>query len=222
MLPYARGLPLAVANLPAQRAWYQYFLRHYCQLLSQQVDSARDDPSILSAMPTIMPPQTILWPFQLYVQLYNAKSEKPVDPHDVTDPLEVPRIYYEMISMLFRQKIVPPIFQSKRHQFQELKKAEAFYHSMLLKETKFPKADEINTPVELFIDEVMDNWRFASSPSWLEADLGEGGKAKLNQVVLDVSLSGLKAISYWFDLRMTADSHSFRSSSTQLGKLFIP
>ena len=189
MLPYVQGLPPAIANLPAQRAWYKCFLRHYCQLLSQTVDSARDDPSILSAMPTIMPPQTILRPFHSYVQLFNANSQKTADPHDVTGTLEVPRNYYEMIS---RQKIVPPIFHSKLHQFRELKKAEAFYHLILLKETEFPKADQINTPVELFIDEVIDNWRFASSPSWLEADLGEGGKAKLNQVVLNVSLSGLK------------------------------
>jgi tetratricopeptide (TPR) repeat protein len=76
---------------------------------------------------------------------------------------------------------------TKLQQRAELKKVEAIYESLLLKETHFPKASENNTEIEQWVDAVIENWRFVCGPRWSEADLGEGGKEAVGRGVLDVS-----------------------------------
>lgn len=73
----------------------------------------------------------------------------------------------------------------------ELKRVEAIYESLLLKETRFPKASESNHEIAEWADAVMDNWRFLCGPTWSDADLGEGGKEAVGGGVLDVRPSPL-------------------------------
>jgi hypothetical protein len=68
----------------------------------------------------------------------------------------------------------------------ELKKVEAIYESLLLKETEFPKASESNTEIEQWVDAAIDNWRILCGPTWTDADLGAGGKEAVGRCMLDV------------------------------------
>ena len=77
---------------------------------------------------------------------------------------------------------------SRMQQRADLKRVEANYESLLLKDTSFPKADETNQEVRDWIELVMSNWRVLCGPHWTDAELGAGGKAAVGRSTLDVSL----------------------------------
>jgi hypothetical protein len=115
------------------------------------------------------------------------------------------KAYYDSLSVILRHDLpyeaesrsVDPAVSEKQfgvsntrlQQRAELKKVEAIYESLLLKETHFPKASENNTEIEQWVDAVIENWRFVCGPRWSDADLGEGGKEAVGRGVLDVSLT---------------------------------
>ena len=115
------------------------------------------------------------------------------------------KAYYDSLSVVLRHDLpyeaeshsVDPVVSEKQfgssdtrlQQRAELKRVEAVYESLLLKETHFPKASESNTEIEQWVDAVIENWRFVCGPKWSDADLGEGGKEAVGRGVLDVSLS---------------------------------
>lgn len=75
---------------------------------------------------------------------------------------------------------------ARRQQRAELKRVEATYESLLLNETKFPKASQSNSEVEEWTDQVITNWRIFSGSTWTDADLGDGGKRAVSRAVLDI------------------------------------
>jgi len=81
---------------------------------------------------------------------------------------------------------------SRIQQRAELKRVETTYESLLLKETRFPKASESSIVIELWVDAVMSNWRVLCGSSWQDEELGEGGKGGVGQGVLDVSIDLFK------------------------------
>ena len=88
--------------------------------------------------------------------------------------------------MLLQRRIPQHVFDSKSQQGLELKKVEATYESILLKESKFPRADQANSHIESWVDQVMANWSVMCGDTWQNEDLGEGGKASLGRGVLEV------------------------------------
>lgn len=98
----------------------------------------------------------------------------PYEPESSTDPSSEKPVVLSQTRLLQRA---------------ELKKVEAIYESLLLKETNFPKASETNTEMEQWTDAVMRNWRCLCGPSWTDADLGAGGKEAVGRGVLDVGRS---------------------------------
>lgn len=113
------------------------------------------------------------------------------------------KAYYDSLSVILRHDLpyevetyhIDPAVSEKQfgasntrlQQRAELKRVEAVYESLLLKETHFPKASESNTEIEQWVDAVIENWRFVCGPRWSDADLGEGGKEGVGRGVLDVS-----------------------------------
>jgi hypothetical protein len=112
------------------------------------------------------------------------------------------KAYYDSLSTILRYDLPyepdsTPIIQEKPtptpqsdtrlRQRAELKRVEAIYENLLVRETKFPKASETNHEVEAWVDSVMDNWRLLCGPTWSDDDLGEGGKEGVARGVLDVS-----------------------------------
>jgi hypothetical protein len=113
------------------------------------------------------------------------------------------KAYYDTLSTILRHGLAyepesPPLATEKTplhsqaslrlRQRAELKRVETVYEGLLIKETQFPKASEINHEVEAWVDSVMDNWRLLCGPTWTDSDLGEGGKEGIARSVLDVSL----------------------------------
>ena len=97
--------------------------------------------------------------------------------------------YYNTLSVLLQRETTQHVFDSRLQQGIELKKVEASYESILLKETKFPRADQANSQIESWVDQVMANWRIMCGHTWQDEDLGEGGKAALGRGVLEVGLN---------------------------------
>lgn len=74
----------------------------------------------------------------------------------------------------------------KLRQREDLKHVEATYEALLLRETRFPKANESNEEVLEWVETVMANWRVLCGPSWQDEELGEGGKDSVGRNTLDV------------------------------------
>ena len=80
---------------------------------------------------------------------------------------------------------------AKTRQRAELLQVEKTYETLILQETRFPKATQTNEETEVWIDQVIANWRILCGPRWTDADLGEGGKQAVGRGVLDVSALSL-------------------------------
>lgn len=79
-----------------------------------------------------------------------------------------------------------PLTTAKLQLFEELRRVEATYEGLLLKEVKFPKANESNLEVEKWTDQVMSNWRIVCGPTWSDEEIGEGGEEAAGRNTLDV------------------------------------
>lgn len=77
-------------------------------------------------------------------------------------------------------------FTSKVQQRKDLKLVETNYESLLMRETRFPKAEESNVEVRDFVENVMSNWRALCGPSWTDRELEEGGATSISRRTLDV------------------------------------
>lgn len=79
--------------------------------------------------------------------------------------------------------------RARQAQCTELKRVEANYEKILLRETTFPKANETNQEVREWIELIMSNWKKLCGPSWTDMELGEGGKLAVGRNTLDVGSS---------------------------------
>ena len=98
------------------------------------------------------------------------------------------KAYYDALSIMIQHDIVQPVFKSRLQQSAELRKVEAVYQGILLREIQFPKANQANSLIEDWVDQVMVNWRVMCGGSWKDEDLGDGGKTSLCRSVLEVCL----------------------------------
>ena len=79
--------------------------------------------------------------------------------------------------------------KARQQQRAELKRVEANYETILLRETQFPKANVTNQEVKDWVELVMSNWRTMCGSGWTDAELGEGGKLAVGRTTLDVGNS---------------------------------
>lgn len=124
--------------------------------------------------------------------------------------LDIPRrqvwkAYYDLLSTILQHGLLyntqadagPSIVPSadlpkqqhvlaRQRQRAEMKRVEATYESLMLKETQFPKSSQTNTEVEEWAGQVIVNWRIFSGPDWTDADLGDGGKRSVSRTTLDI------------------------------------
>lgn len=75
---------------------------------------------------------------------------------------------------------------AKVRQRAELKRVEATYESLLLNETRFPKASETNAEVEEWVEQAVGNWKILCGGEWTDGELGEGGKEAVSRSTLDI------------------------------------
>lgn len=74
----------------------------------------------------------------------------------------------------------------KQRQRAEMQRVESTYESLLLAETKFPKASQASSEVEQWAQQVVANWRIYTGPGWTDADLEDGGKTGVSRSVLAI------------------------------------
>ena len=192
MLPYILNLPTTFSSVPEHQLWTEKLLARYCILASRHVILNAERPEELLSSTSLIAPGSILSPFRAYANLYDA--QKTTADNDMamdggSSHGRTWKAYYDAVSIMVQNGIVQPVFKSRLQQGVELKSVEAFYQATLLKEVKFPRADQANSQIESWVDQVMANWRVMCGPKWLDEDLGEGGKAALGHGVLDVRLS---------------------------------
>ena len=63
---------------------------------------------------------------------------------------------------------------------------EPWYEKLLLNETKFPSAKSSNREIELWIEQVVRNWKVLCGPGWSNEDFGDGGKKRYSRGVVDI------------------------------------
>ena len=186
ILPYVASLPSTSASSPEQQYWTERLLARHCLLSSRNVSANQSSLSI-----SAVPPSRVLAPFRAYSKYWDAKSASSAGMLIKTgdrqsSPLRTWGCYYDTLSVLLQRRIPQHVFDSKLQQGLELKKVEATYESILLKETNFPRADQANSNIESWVDQMMANWRIMCGHTWQNEDLGEGGKASLGRGVLEV------------------------------------
>ena len=58
--------------------------------------------------------------------------------------------------------------ETKLQQLKEMKEMERSYEALLLSQVSFPEAGVVNTEVEAWADQVMQNWRTLCGPAWTD------------------------------------------------------
>ena len=186
MLPHISSLPSTIANAQEERYWTEGLLTRHCMLSSRPISANQVSPSI-----SAVPPSRVLAPFRAYSKYWETKSASDtgvlLKAGDWQSPcLRTWSSYYDTLSVMLQRENVQHVFDSKLQQAVELKKVEATYESILLKETNFPRADQANSHIESWVEQVMANWRVMCGHTWQDEDLGEGGKTSLGRGVLSV------------------------------------
>ena len=184
MLPYISSLPSTFANTPENQSWTEKFLSRFCILSHRYVMTNTTKSRSLLSPSTTISPASVLAPFRAYAKGWDAG--RTVRSGGSTPSSQVWRAYYDMLSDFLQNSIVQPVFRSKAQQCTELKNVEKTLEAIRLKETNFPRADQVNVQIEHWADQVMANWRILCGPSWREEDLGGADAAVLGRGVLDV------------------------------------
>ncbi|KAL9639740.1 MAG: hypothetical protein Q9164_000752 [Protoblastenia rupestris] len=193
MLSYLSDAQTTSGQPPEYRLWSERLLARHCMLVDRytNVHCRTPYPPLANGRP--LEPTSILKPYRAWANFWdedNPRMMGQLSSIDVGNGSLRTRIwkgYYDAISTMVQQQTLVPVFESKPHQVQELKKVEATYENFLLKEVRFPKADQATPEIESWVDQVMANWQALLGPDCKEDDLGSGGKAALGRGVLDVS-----------------------------------
>jgi hypothetical protein len=194
IIPWLSSNPVHTES-PQFRMWTEHLLVRLCHLSDQSSD-ASDYTETVDALQT----------YRFWAKYWEGTAK--TGGTETANAARYRRLawkaYYDSLSVILRHDLpyeaesynADPSVSEKQfgasntrlQQRVELKRVEAIYESLLLKETHFPKASESNTEIEQWVDAVMENWRFVCGPKWSDADLGEGGKEGVGRGVLDVSL----------------------------------
>lgn len=115
-----------------------------------------------------------------------------ITPTNSSSKTSLWRAYYDLLSIVLQNDLqYPPMSDApKRVQLStEFRRIEATCENVLLRHSKFPKANVSNQEVELWVKQVIHNWEVFCSAEWCDDDFGEGGQGAISRNVLDVSSS---------------------------------
>lgn len=194
-IQYTNSTSGDVAASPEYRLWTERLLSRACSLEMGDSDVS-----------TIPQASAALLRFRDWTSFFDRSTRTSTAPTMSSDMPKrlVWNRYYRLLSTLLAAGLVvtdsktSPILptttsmsdetltSNRRKQRAELKRVEVTYETLLLEETRFPKASQSNTEVELFVEQAVKNWRILNGSSWREADLGEGGKEAVTRGVLDI------------------------------------
>lgn len=187
MSPYISDLPPKIESTLEHQIWTQRLLLRHLFLTSRYVMSNREKPVELLSSASLIAPGTLLSSFRAYASFYETRDPSSIRKLSIEDNLRYAwKAYYDVISIMIQHDILQPVFQSRSQLSAELRKVEGVYQGYLLGDFDFPKADEENYHIDLWVDQVIANWRAMCGRPWKDQDLGEGGKASLSRGVLEV------------------------------------
>ncbi|KAF3482410.1 uncharacterized protein GIQ15_05169 [Arthroderma uncinatum] len=112
-----------------------------------------------------------------------------ITPTNSSSKTSLWRAYYDILSIVLQHELpYPPISDGpKRVQLSaEFRRIEATCENVLLRHSKFPKANVVNQEVELWVQQVIRNWEVFCGAEWCDDDFGEGGQGAISRNVLDI------------------------------------
>ncbi|MCJ1248180.1 hypothetical protein MMC30_005397 [Trapelia coarctata] len=199
-LSHFRDPALASENGAEYCLWAERLLLRCCSLSSQYSKLDTENRG------TFADPETILAPFRAWASFWESR---PVTGLTTNQELEagssakrrlVWRTYYDTLSQLIqyghncgdgsdedksRYPHGEPWVSPRQKLSTELRRIEAIYESQLLKEVGFPQANETNSEVVQWVDQVMSNWSVLCGPMWCDEDNGKGGQEGVGRNVLE-------------------------------------
>ncbi|KAF2736928.1 filamentation protein-like protein [Polyplosphaeria fusca] len=193
VIPWLSTFPTLHTESVQFKMWTEHLLVRLCQLSDQSSEGGE-----------YVEPLDALQTYRFWARYWEttAKHTSGEGPNTARYRRRAWKCYYDTLSIILRHRLpyTPESTSStnasekpRQHnanqnlqQRAELKRVEAVYEGILLKETSFPKASESNNEIETWADAVMDNWRHLCGPSWSDEDLGEGGKEGVGRGVLDI------------------------------------
>jgi cargo-transport protein YPP1 len=205
VLPYLSSIKSMSSTSPQFKHWSEWLLSRLCLLTDQSSPASVAIESELA-----------LQVFRVWSRLFEIRptaqgiaSASGSSVQTASARRRVWKAYYDTLSMILQKdlKYIPnpttphghisehtekyleeQVPSTRLQQRAELKRVETLYEAQLLQETQFPKSNQATTEIELWVDSVIANWRVLCGPSWIDEDLGEGGKAAVGREVLDVRL----------------------------------
>ncbi len=218
-------------TLGEHRVWIQRLLARYCllqyRLMKLQPPSLHE--LIASSSPITF--TSVLTPFRAWAEFWKTSSHQAPkvtkfcsDRGDVSQRL-VWHAYYDTISIFVRirslyapsskgaqnselqaaQYDISFFSEPRSQQCMELKQVQSIYEGFLINELSFPKANEATPEIEIWVDQVVDNWKIICGPTWRNED-HIGGKEVTTRVVLEVSgpvlQSEVETCTYFDDMRV--------------------
>ncbi|OCK78023.1 filamentation protein-like protein [Lepidopterella palustris CBS 459.81] len=196
VLPFLSSFSSFSTTSPQFRLWVEQLLGRLCLLSDQSSSSGR-----------VVQADRALRTFRMWSRFWDSSMAGSDSSGTGSSRTLVWKAYYDTLSTIVQRGLryspasttlqpqlldtseklpVDEQLSSRLQQRAELKRVEAVYESLLLKETEFPKASETNKNIEVWVEAVMDNWRVLCGPSWHDEELGEGGKGAVGRGVLDI------------------------------------
>lgn len=203
MMTYASAVPIInetpkdIATSSEYRSWAERILARACVLHAQDGSPATVG-QVAGALPAFRA-WAIFW--ETASPQTSTGNFANLAKHDIPRR-RVWSLYYELLSSFLQKGLVytdspqTPVGpsngfsgarSSRLRQRTEFKRVQATYETLLLQETRFPKATESNTETEQWANAAVANWRVTTGPTWRESDLEEGGKDAVGRGILDVS-----------------------------------
>ena len=191
---FESGLPIFATVSSSQkqgkelRIWTELFLTGFCMLSSN---------AIKTKITSILETRT-LSAFRAWAKFWETQGSTIKGGHAPQAEVSRRRVwreYYTVLSDILQRElpfpttdltVTHPQTSTRLLQRAEMKRVEASYEALLLSEIQFPRAEEFNEEVEIFVELVMQNWRVICGSTWTEQDLGEGGSEAISRGVLDI------------------------------------
>lgn len=184
------SIPLVSSTLKSDagadlRTWTEQLLTMHCMLAGNVI---RSDPS-----PSIE--TDALSGFRAWAAFWDRKASGGRAADSKYTRRQVWKEYYAVLSTIIQHNI-PYATTSMMSGYAdssarlllraELQRVEINYESLILKEVQFPRAEQASEEVEEWVDLVVSNWRVICGNSWLESELGQGGREAVSRGVLDI------------------------------------
>lgn len=191
ILPYLDDHLEAKALGEEYRDWTEQLLINFC-LATCVLISERFDERVMN---------DALHAFRAWMKFWGGKPEGDLSPKSPFLPKAkllrriIWRRYHELLARVLQYGGVAQgndardtrasFSYSKVQQIRELRRVQSVYEAFIMQEVQYPKADEEDTEVEEWVQEVMGIWYVLYSDEWTDSDLGEGGRDGLTRETLE-------------------------------------